>query len=293
MRPLTFSMPFLPPSLNIYRNEHWRRQRQEEKTWKDFIAVKWAELGRPKLEAVRITMTFSFPDRKTRDLDNYLATGGKLVGDAVKGRFIPDDSPEHLTAWSFRFEFGDEAKTTVVIEEAGGGGAGDQATLWEDLPLQKKTAGRAGDAIARSINGRGATVRPSDSEGSISNARLACGLYETCLAPLCPLDKSSLSGIWYPDEEICRSRTQGNLIWLKVQRKIAASSARAERYFTLEMLRRNCIVKGGIAGLDPNETEEPQLKKWFDDHPERRGLSEEKKAVLRQRANDARFWEKR
>jgi hypothetical protein len=245
------------------------------------------------MKAVRITMVFSFPDRKTRDLDNYLATGSKLVGDAVKGRFIPDDSPEHLTAWSFRFEFGDEPRTTVVIEEAGGGGAGDQATLWEDLPLQKKTAGRAGDAIARSINGRGAAVRPSDSEGSISNARLACGLYETCLAPLCPLDKSSLNGIWYPDEEICRSRTQGNLIWLKVQRKIAASSARAERYFTLEMLRRNCIVKGGIAGLDPNETEEPQLKKWFDDHPERRGLSEEKKAVLRQRANDARFWEKR
>ncbi len=293
MRPLTFSMPFLPPSLNLYRNEHWRKQREEEKTWKDFIAVKWAELGRPKLEAVRITMVFSFPNRKTRDLDNYLATGSKLMGDAVKGRFIPDDSPEHLTAWSFRFEFGSEAKTTVVIEEAGRGEAGDQATLWEDLPLQKKTAGRAGDAVTRSIDGQGATVRPSDSAGSISDTRPACGLYETCLAPLCPMDRISLNGIWYPDEEICRSRTQGNLPWLKAQRKIAASSARAERYFTLEMLRRNCIVKGGIAGLDPNEMEEPQLKKWLDDHPERRGLSEEKKAVLRQRAKDGRFWEKR
>jgi hypothetical protein len=26
--------------------------------------------------------------------------------------------PEHLAAWSFRFEIGDEAKTTVVSEEA-------------------------------------------------------------------------------------------------------------------------------------------------------------------------------
>ena len=280
MRPLTFSMPFLPPSLNLCRNDHWRRQREDEKRWKDFIAVKWAELGKPKLAAVRITVIFSFHDRKTRNLDNYLATGGKLVGDAVKGRFIPDDSPEHLTAWSFRFEFGSEAKTTVVIEEAGRGGAGDQATLWEDPPAQSKRTA-AGDDARRSP------------EGISTSPRLDCGLYETCITPLCPLDRSSLKGVWYPDEEICRSRTQGNLPWLKAQRKIAASSARAERYFTLEMLRRNCIVKGGIAGLDPNEMEEPQLKKWLDDHPERRGLSEEKKAVLRQRAKDGRFWEKR
>ena len=63
-------------------------------------------------------MVFTFPDRRSRDLDNYLATGSKLVGDAVKGCFIPDDSPEHLTGWGFRFEFGKKASTTVVIEDA-------------------------------------------------------------------------------------------------------------------------------------------------------------------------------
>ena len=41
-----------------------------------------------------------------------------------------------------------------------------------------------------------------------------CRLFEDCLAPLCPLDRSSLKGIWYSDEEICRSRTNGNLPWV-------------------------------------------------------------------------------
>ena len=53
----------------------------------------------------------------------------------------------------------------------------------------------------------------------------SCGLYETCIAPLCPLDQDSLNGIWYPDEEICRSRTHGNLPWIRTQRKIARAEA--------------------------------------------------------------------
>ncbi len=273
MKPMTFSLPFLPPSLNVYRNDHWRKQRGEEKTWKDYIAVKWAEMGRPKLKAVRIAMVFSFPDRRTRDLDNYLATGSKLVGDAVKGLFIPDDSPEHLTAWSFRFEFGNEARTTVVIEEternAGGLVSGGQAAFWEDpsAPSRKTTAGE--QVSAERLSGR------QEMEIVPIAGRPACTLYETCNTPLCPLDGSSLNGIWYPDEEICRSRTQGNLPWMKAQKKIAGNSAGAGRYFTLSMLNRNCIVRRGIAGLDPNEPEEPQLKKWLDEHPVKREMSED------------------
>ena len=299
MRPLTFSMPFLPPSLNLYRNEHWRRQREEEKTWTDFITVKWADLGRPKLEAVRITMVFSFPDGKTRDLDNYLATGSKLVGDAIKGRFIPDDSPEHLTAWSFRFEFGNEAKTTVVIEEAGRGGAGDQATLWEDPPSQSKKKA-AGDDVGRSsgervltgrLSGRQAAELPTvtgcpfrrnscrhcpadvspagrTAEGAASENSPACALYETCLAPLCPLDRISLNGVWYPDEEICRSRSHGNFSWIKAQRKIARAATTG--YFTLEILNSIRTIRKGITGLDPNVDEKPQLLRWLDLHERKR-----------------------
>ena len=240
MRPLVFSMPFLPPSLNLYRNEHWRKQREEEKTWKDFIAVKWAELGRPTLKAVRITVVFSFPDRRTRDLDNYLATGSKLVGDAVKGLFITDDSPEHLTAWSFRFEFGDEARTTVVIED-----------------------------VDRNVRGRISTEPSSD-------GRPACSLYENCIAPLCPLDRSSLNGIWYPGEEICRSRTQGNPPWMKAQRKL--SRVAGGGYFTVEMLNRMIVIRKGNTGLDPNLPEEAQLRTWFQKRADKQDAPPEAKA---------------
>jgi len=327
MRQMTFSLPFLPPSLNVYRNDHWRKQRGEEKTWKDYIAVKWAEMGRPKLKTVRIAMVFSFPDRRTRDLDNYLATGSKLVGDAVKGFFIPDDSPEHLTAWSFRFEFGEEAKTTVVIEEADrnadGCFIGEQATFWEDSPDRaRRTAAGIGGAAIHFTGEAAATGRCSDqraretpaaevvtgcplqgnscrrcpsaacppnriSPEPSSNGRPACSLYEDCIAPLCPLDRRSLAGIWYPDEEICRSRTQGNLPWMKAQRKL--SRVAAGGYFTVEMLNRLVVIRKGIAGLDPNLPEEPQLRSWFQKRAEKQDGATEAKAERTRHLKKYRF----
>jgi len=275
MRHLTFSLPFLPPSLNVYRNDHWRKQRGEEKTWKDYIAVKWAELGRPKLKAIRIGMIFSFPDRRTRDLDNYLATGSKLVGDAIKGHFILDDSPEHLIAWSFRFAFGGEAKTTVVIEEADrnadGCFIGEQATFWEDSPVQSKKTTAGEQVLSGRFSGRQTTEVVS------AIGRPTCTLYETCNTPLCPLDGSSLNGIWYPDEEICRSRVHGNLSWMKAQRKL--SRVAAGGYFTVEMLNRLVVIRKGIVGLDPNLPEEPQLRSWFQKRTEKQDAPSEAKVA--------------
>ncbi len=275
MRHLTFSLPFLPPSLNDYRNNHWRKQRGEEKTWKDYIAVKWVEMGRPKLNAIRIGMVFSFPDRRTRDLDNYLATGSKLTGDAVKGLFIPDDSPEHLSAWSFRFEFGDEAKTTVVIEEADrnadGCLVGEQATFWEDIPAQSKKATAGEQVLSGRLSGR------QEMEVVPTSGRPVCTLYEDCIAPLCPLDRNSLNGIWYPDEEICRSRVHGNLPWMKAQRKL--SRVAAGGYFTVEMLNRLVVIRKGITGLDPNLPEEPQLRSWFQKRAEKQDTPSEAKVA--------------
>jgi len=97
---------------------------------------------------------------------------------------------------------------------------------------------------------------------------IACGLFENCLAPLCPLDKNSLKGIWYSDEEICRSRTHGNLTWISAQRKI--SRVKAEGYFTLEMLADIRTARKGLTGLDPNEEEQAQLRRWLGLHARKR-----------------------
>ena len=111
-----------------------------------------------------------------------------------------------------------------------------------------------------------------------SDHRPGCTLFESCFAPLCPLDPLSLKGIWYPDEEICRSRSQGGRPWIRSQRRIAKVACHGAGYFTLEMLDRLVVIRKGITGLDPDLAEEAQLRAWFQKRPERRERGSESRA---------------
>jgi hypothetical protein len=116
-----------------------------------------------------------------------------------------------------------------------------------------------------------------------------CKRYDTCNAPLCPLDERSLShGMWYPDDEICPMRAYAALPWIRKQRKLVNQAASPDRYFTLRMLARNCIIRKGIEGLDPNQSEEEQLTRWLKAHPEKRSLSEKERERVAQRLTGAR-----
>ena len=111
-----------------------------------------------------------------------------------------------------------------------------------------------------------------------------CKRFDTCNAPLCPLDEQSLKhSIWYPDEEICRAKLFSALPWIKAQRKIAKRASRMDRYFTLQMLKRNCIIKKGIEGLDPDLDEALQLKRWLKAHPVKKEPTDQERKVMRQR----------
>lgn len=112
-----------------------------------------------------------------------------------------------------------------------------------------------------------------DPEQGPSAHHPTCTLFENCLAPLCPLDTVSLKGIWYPDEEICRSRSQGGRPWIRAQRRLAKVAGSGVGYFTLEMLNRLVVIRKGITGLDPDLPEESQLRAWFQKRPERRDSS--------------------
>jgi len=126
-----------------------------------------------------------------------------------------------------------------------------------------------GSTEAFAVPGAGKGEETSLPESGMPSMTAAqCRLYETCLAPLCPLDRCSLNGIWYSDEEICRSRTYGNLPWIKAQRKIAR--VKAGGYFTLEMLNDIRTARKGMTGLDPNEDEKSQLQRWIDLHEKKR-----------------------
>ncbi len=95
-----------------------------------------------------------------------------------------------------------------------------------------------------------------------------CRHFETCEAPLCPLDKVSLEqGIWYPDEGICKAKAYQSLEWIKNQKKIVKRTNDYNTYYTVEMLDRHIKVTSAIKGLDPDKDFKAELKKWLKAHP--------------------------
>jgi len=112
-----------------------------------------------------------------------------------------------------------------------------------------------------------------------------CPQFESCSAPLCPLEKSGTHDIWYPDEEICHTKAVKTPLWVKNQRKIARRTGDKDKYFTYTMLTQHCIIKNGITGIDPDHTEEQcriDEKRWLQRHPEiREYTAAEKQEFLR------------
>jgi len=111
-----------------------------------------------------------------------------------------------------------------------------------------------------------------------------------CSAPLCPLDEDLDTQMWYPDEPICAK--EGISLehpWLQTQKKIAKRTRRQGLYYTGKMVQRNCVVGVGMVGLDPDRDEKPQLERWLRIHPAKRELTEEEKAILRERLEKIRI----
>lgn len=85
-----------------------------------------------------------------------------------------------------------------------------------------------------------------------------CQNFNNCDAVLCPMDEISInSGIWYPDEEICKRNDFRQLIWIRkqraVQKLVAKGKATTDRYFTVNMLQIIKGVRRGIEGINPDQ----------------------------------------
>jgi len=103
-----------------------------------------------------------------------------------------------------------------------------------------------------------------------------CIKFQTCNAPMCPENPEVENFTWMVGEDTCHK----NYEWVVRQRKISRKAK--EGYYTLAMLKRDCIVNKNTVGLNPEEPEAPQLKKWMKAHPVKRERSEEEKAKLRE-----------
>jgi len=118
-----------------------------------------------------------------------------------------------------------------------------------------------------------------------------CKRYESCSAPFCPMNEGSLGGIWFPEEEICRSREFSQEAWIKRQKMIAKKTGDIYPGYTYEMLQRDCIIKKGIVGIDPDipiDEFDEAVQKWLEAHPEKKPMSEEKKAEFAKRMRESR-----
>lgn len=114
-----------------------------------------------------------------------------------------------------------------------------------------------------------------------------CNRFDSCSATICPLDETiKKCSIWYPDEEICQSQVFCHEPWIKNQKKIAGKCRNTYSYFTLGMLKHDCIIGKGIEGLEPDHElncGKRDEDKWLQEHPEKRTISEEKRKELRNR----------
>lgn len=109
-----------------------------------------------------------------------------------------------------------------------------------------------------------------------------CPRFETCNAPICPLDEGSiLHAIWYPkEEEVCMLMKYANLPWVRRQKRYA-KRAKPGFYFTHQMLCQDCVITKGTEGLDPNR--EQTVKSWLQKHPVKKQMSEEERKAVRDR----------
>jgi hypothetical protein len=80
-----------------------------------------------------------------------------------------------------------------------------------------------------------------------------CPGFENCKAPICPLDNSFQSAVWYVNEDICMAHAFRREKWRIAQRKIIRLNAKypnypVDGYFALAALKESTIVRRGIKG---------------------------------------------
>jgi len=111
---------------------------------------------------------------------------------------------------------------------------------------------------------------------------IECPYFDSCNAPICPLDEHKENSIWFSDEAICKNRDFSDLEFIKTQKKISKLNKQhvVNGFFTFKMLNRSLRVGSGLKGLNEN-SDFNMLKKyeqnWILRH---RGMNNELKTEM-------------
>ena len=127
---LVVRIPGRPPTPNARR--HWRQVQHDNAEWKSAAYTvaanerrKWeSEHGlnwRPLGHAV-VSVAFGLPDRRTRDLDNLIASTKPLLDGIVGAGILLDDSIDVIQKMEFGAVITGHAETVITIDEAQDGG---------------------------------------------------------------------------------------------------------------------------------------------------------------------------
>jgi len=117
-----------------------------------------------------------------------------------------------------------------------------------------------------------------------------CKNFDDCSAPMCPRDAEAAQTAWFADEPVCRLHEVPE--WVKRQQKIAKTGiGKTAGFFTLPMLERDCMIKKGITGIDPDGTDsdrEMAEKAWLEKHLAKKPIPKETRAKYGAQAEHAR-----
>jgi len=100
---------------------------------------------------------------------------------------------------------------------------------------------------------------------------IECPYFDSCDAPICPLDENKENAIWYSDEAICKNLEYSGLEFIITQKKIEKvnKTHSVNGYFTLKMLNQKIIVRSGIHGINedtPIESSSILEENWLRKH---------------------------
>lgn len=117
----TFSVVLPAPPAGLSPNarlNRWRRTELRHAYQAAVLAAVLAAYPRhswPRLASAHGTVTFAFPDRRRRDIDNLFASLKCAIDVLVRLGVIADDGPECIPEWSLRYRVDTECAPGVLV----------------------------------------------------------------------------------------------------------------------------------------------------------------------------------
>lgn len=115
---LILSLEGIPPSKNTYDNKHWAQQQKIHDKWKTAATVACNNSEPPAFNPpVCVGFIFSLPDRRIRDVENFVVHG--ILDGLEASDVVEDDNWKHIKEIRKRASLYDcqEPATRVWVEE--------------------------------------------------------------------------------------------------------------------------------------------------------------------------------